>query len=312
MKCAVVFFSQTGNTEKIARAIQTGVRQITGHCDLLPIKETNPHRLYEYHLLGLGSMVFDFKEPANVTAFINNLRYLGGKHIFCFSTHCTMGFLYFPSVIPKLKKKGLTVIGWGDWYGHNWGPIHNPTPYGTDGHPDETDLREAEQFGREMVWRSQRIYAGETGLIPEEPAQVPEPVPMDADNPLVKWAFRNTVKFHREKCLYPKCRLCMDHCPMDGIDLSVDPPIIAKPCLCCFFCEQICPTGAIDPDMEKQKELAGFISSVLKNVGAQHLAQAEATGHFRRLIPLEKLNWETPIYQVCNKHPRFIIGKGRP
>lgn len=169
MKCAVIYFSQTGNTEKIARAIQSGVKEIAGHCDILTLKEANPKNLYEYDLIGLGSMVFDFKEPANVTSFISNLRFLGGKHIFSFCTHCTMGFLYFPSVVPKIKKRGLTVIGWCDWYGHNWGPIHNPTPYGTDGHPDEIDLKEAEEFGREMVWRSQRIYAGETSLIPEEP-----------------------------------------------------------------------------------------------------------------------------------------------
>ena len=117
MRCAVVHFSQTGNTEKIAKAIETGVRKISDHCDLLPIKEADPKKLFGYDLIGLGSMVFDFKEPANVTAFINNMRFLGGKHIFCFSTHCTMGFLYFPSVVPKLKKKGLTVIGWNDWYG---------------------------------------------------------------------------------------------------------------------------------------------------------------------------------------------------
>ena len=143
MKCAVVYFSQTGNTEKVARAIQGGVIQAAGHCDLITIKDANPSRLYEYDLLGLGSMVFDFKEPGNVTAFISKLRFLGGKHIFCFSTHCTMGAPYSPSVIPKLKKKGLIVIGWNDWYGHNWGPIHNPTPYGTDGHPDANAHRSA-------------------------------------------------------------------------------------------------------------------------------------------------------------------------
>lgn len=99
---------------------------------------------------------------------------------------------------------------------------------------------------------------------------------------------------------------------MDGIDLSVDPPIVARPCLSCYFCEEICPTGAIDADEEKQEILARNISSTLKKVGAKHLADAEARGCFRRLIPLEKLNWETPIYKVYNTHPRFIIGKGRP
>ena len=55
MKCVVIYFSLTGNTEKIARAIQTGIRQVAGHCDILPIKEANPRRLRDYDLIGLGN-----------------------------------------------------------------------------------------------------------------------------------------------------------------------------------------------------------------------------------------------------------------
>ena len=108
-----------------------------------------------------------------------------------------MGFLFFPSVIPKLKKRGLTVIGWADWYGHNWGPIHNPTPYGTDGHPDDIDSREAEEFGREMVWRSQRIYAGEISLIPREPTPVSKP-DFGVDSIMTRLHFS---KISRKKCV---------------------------------------------------------------------------------------------------------------
>jgi ferredoxin len=221
-----------------------------------------------------------------------------------------MGFAYNPNAIPRLKKKGLIVIGWNDWYGHNWGPIHNPTPYLTDGHPDEIDLKEAEEFGREMVWRSQRIYAGETSLIPKEPPVVAAPSPPGAADQHADSRFNFT--FHKEKCTYPKCRLCMDHCPMDGIDLSVDPPILAKPCLGCTFCEQICPTGAIEADESEQERLALFTAEGLKINGAKAVSEAEAQGHFRRLFPEGKVGWDTPIYKVYNTHPRFIIGKGRP
>ena len=55
MKCIAIYFSQTGNTEKIAMAIQKGIKQITGHCDLVKIKDANPRRLYEYDLIGIGA-----------------------------------------------------------------------------------------------------------------------------------------------------------------------------------------------------------------------------------------------------------------
>ena len=38
----------------------------------------------------------------------------------------------------------------------------------------------------------------------------------------------------------------MDHCPMQRMDLSVDPPILARPCVDCEFCARLCPTGALD------------------------------------------------------------------
>ena len=60
------------------------------------------------------------------------------------------------------------------------------------------------------------------------------------------------------------------------------------------------------------EKIARSIQKGVQQIGAKHLADTEARGRFRRLISLDKLNWETPIFQVYNTHPRFIIGKGRP
>ena len=55
------------------------------------------------------------------------------------------------------------------------------------------------------------------------------------------------LKFHKEKCLYPICRICVDNCPMDRI--SIEPPIMAKPCIQCTFCAKVCPIRSSgDPD----------------------------------------------------------------
>lgn len=309
MKCVVIYFSQTGNTEKIARAIQTGIMSITGHCDLVPIKDANPKRLYDYDLIGLGSLVI-VKEPPNVTGFINNLSFLGGKHAFSFCTHGAMGFMFNPSVVAHLKKKGLVVIGWNDWYGSGWA-LDMPTPGPTDGHPDKIDLEEAENWGRQLVWRSQRIYAGETDLIPQEPP--PISIPEFGDDSSVRdLRYKEILRYDRTKCVYPKCRLCMDNCPMYGIDLTLTPPIVAKPCMNCGFCLMICPTGAIYVDEKKMELLCQWIREDMRQWDPPRLKEAEAKGQFRRLIPEDKIGWDTPVYKVYNHHPAFIIGKGRP
>jgi flavodoxin/NAD-dependent dihydropyrimidine dehydrogenase PreA subunit len=306
VKCIIIYFSQTGNTEKIAKAIQTGVKSITGHCDILTIKEANPKRLYDYDLIGLGSLVI-IKEPPNVSAFINSLQFVGGKHAFSFCTHGAMGFMYNSSVVPQLKKKGLIVVGWRDWYGGGHA-LDMPTPGPTDGHPDKIDLEEAEDWGRQMVWNSQRIYAGETGLIPPGPA--PSSLPDFGDDSNVKdLRYKEILRYDGSKCFYPKCRLCMDNCPMDGIDLTVEPPVLAKPCMNCGFCLMICPAEAIYADEKKMELLCQWIREDMQKWDPPRLAEAEAQGHFRRLVPENKISWNTLIYKVNRKHPGFIIGK---
>jgi flavodoxin/ferredoxin len=316
MKCIVIYFSQTGNTEKIARAICAGLKQVAGNCDLVKIKDTNPRRLQQYDLIGIGTPVFGYGVARNVRAFIKDMRFVGGKHAFAFATHGTHGEFFPSNVVPQLKRRGLVVIGVKHWYGNAYIP-GAPDPYPTAGHPDEIDEQEAEAFGREMVALSRRIQAGETNLIPPTP-KAPKPglSKMLSDlNKLEKergaeFSHSQTPqKYDKAKCLYPKCQLCMDNCPMDGIDLTVDPPVIAKPCMHCMFCAKICPTGAMDGDFFYDTPA----EKTWKSVPEFHLdilVKAEAEGKFRRLVPVDKIGLNTPYYKRHNKHPWWVIGKG--
>ena len=308
MKALIIYFSQTGNTEKVAKAIQAGVKQVTGHCDILKLKDANPRRLYEYDLIGLGFPIMKFVEPGNVRAFINNMRFVGGKHVFVFCTHCTM-WSYKQSIVPRLEHRGMTVIGARDWYGHSNGPLALPTPYFTDGHPDEIDLKEAKDFGREIVERSRRISAGETSLIPPKPKPEPMPEGYQIVDDALNW--RKMAKLNMEKCTYPECRLCMDNCPIDGIDLTVKPPVYANPCIDCMFCGQICPTGAIEIDNDRMEAAAEQMRKLAKETFLPHVLEAKAQGHLRTLVSMEDIGWDTPLFKVYNTNPRWVIGKGR-
>lgn len=309
MKCILIYFSQTGNTEQITKAIQKGVKEAAGHCDIAKIKDVNPRRLHEYDLIGLGTAVIAWKEPGNVKAFINDMRFLGGKHIFAFATHGTYPEHFFPSIVPQLQRRGLTVIGMYSWYCNCYLTVM-PEPYPTAGHPDAIDFKEAENFGREMVECSRRISAGETELIPP----VPPPPPPVSEELLAGFGeidktFVPMLKFHEEKCTYPGCRLCMDNCPMDGIDLSVEPPVIAKPCIKCTFCAKICPTGAIDIN-DWAETYAPKLLGLVRSFFLPAVLKAEAEGRFRRLLPVKDIGWDTPVCKVHKKHPQWVIGKG--
>ncbi|KKK40817.1 hypothetical protein LCGC14_0690340 [marine sediment metagenome] len=57
MKILIAYFSQSGNTEKIAKSIFEGCQG--QDVDIKPVKEVNPSTLNEYELafLGQGSML---------------------------------------------------------------------------------------------------------------------------------------------------------------------------------------------------------------------------------------------------------------
>jgi flavodoxin/ferredoxin len=315
MKAVMIYFSQTGNTEKVALAIQKGLKQVTGQCDIIKIKNANPRRLKEYDLIGLGSPVIGSPaigtEPPSFRAFINNMRFVGGKQAFSFCTHGTHSEVFFPRVVRLLNRRGLVVIGTRHWYGGVNLP-YMPKPYPTDGHPDNLDLQEAEDFGREIAELSKKIFSGQTGLIPPAPklaGKIPAPPKIAGESSLRDREFREMLEYHQEKCRYPKCQLCMDNCPLDGIDLSVNPAVIAKPCMNCQFCAEICPTGALDGSA--YNEFAGpIVNRELKTFLMTDIVKAQAEGRFRPLVPADKIGTDLPLYKSHTKHPRWIIGRG--
>jgi ferredoxin len=305
IKSIVIFYSQTGNTKKIAQAIHAGITQLGEPCDIVRLRDVDPGNLAGYDLIGLGSPVIHAREHTHVTKFINSMKYVDEKHAFAFCTHGAVPGYYLSRVVPALIQRGLTVIGWRNWFSSAYHPII-PKPYFTDGHPDAVDLKEAEDFGREMVKRSQRISLGEAELIATLPKgrEYDEryfPVDESPDD-FKKLVVRTEFKVNPEKCNYPRCTYCIDNCPTGAIDLSVSPPIFDKDCDLCWLCEQTCPRGAIEVDYEPlDKYHKPFNISVLQ----KSVDSFEAKGLFRRLVPLEDIGWDTSFWK--NKKPRFKI-----
>lgn len=378
MRGIVVYYSGTGNNHKIARAINRGIKQVM-ECDVASVKEVNPRDMGKYDLIGIGSPIWYFRETANVRAFIYNLPDMTGKLAFVFSVHGTMPFNIFRSMIPPVQRKGLTIIGWNDWFGANFYTLPAPKPYPLDGHPDALDIKEAEDWGREIAERAQRIYAGEKDLIPAIPHGPEAPVQFQSHG--VMQYFPHLEKPHRtinmEKCQYPECTLCVDNCVARAIDFSVTPPAFnMKTCVNCALCDRMCPQGAIeipaeelrlmrtmktidmtkckypecticvdhcsmdaidfsvDPPVFKRScegdDLCWVIcpegAIEITNLDVTHRAghgagkppagerpidyvdQQEAEGRFRRLVSKEELGKNYPVMEIP-RHPRFDINE---
>ncbi len=169
-KCVVIYSSMTGNTEKVAKSIHKALEQAAGSCDIFPIKEANPRKLAGYELIAFGYPLMGPRLKKDVDDFIADMRYVGGKHIILFSTSDS-GSNNFGVCVPELTKHDLITIGYKSWHGAVYGPLGDPTPGGGDGHPDKSDLENAELFARDMWERSKKIYAGDKTQIPASPAK---------------------------------------------------------------------------------------------------------------------------------------------
>ncbi len=228
LKGIVVYYSAGGNTARVANAVYKGMNSVIA-CDVAPIKKVNPADLAKYDVIALGAPIWFYREPANVKTFTYDLPRMDGKLCVLFGTHGTQPIGQFWSMSRNVLRRGMTIIGWADWFGPDL--VHGYQPHPAWGHPDFIDLAEAEAFGRRMAEYSTRIYAGETDLIPEIPK------PGAGENSL--WAPRlneggtisfasppsgHIPEFDFSKCAYPRCTRCIDNCPVNAIDLSVTAP----------------------------------------------------------------------------------------
>ncbi len=393
LKAVVVYYSASGNTGRIAGAIYRGMRSVIP-CDIAPIEKMDPRQLTNYDLIAIGGPVWHFRESANLRLYAYKMPQLKDKLAILFCTHGANPDSLFYGVGSFLTKKQLTVIGWNDWYGKSRISLHSPQPDPTGGHPDEIDLKEAENFGREMADRAQKIYAGERNLVPEIPAGP------DADSlwqprngatqtqtvggatkldPVIDTtrcvyprctscidncvanaidlsvigtaagvssasllvhgclhcspaycirscaydaiSYEQSQQIHAidmKKCTYPKCTLCVDHCPMHVIDFSQNPPIFHKSCEGCDVCYALCPTRALE--ITNMAETHGRMSQPCDpkhptagchGVGVvngkvvyqgfySRLNEAAEKGKFRPLVPIERVGWNTELSTFTN------------
>ena len=310
MRILIVYYSQTGNTQKIARAIRSGLRENGDEVTLRFLKEASYRELENYDALGFGSPVW-YEMPPNMRKFVEEMPDQKGKPGFSFCTHGTMPDLYFPLVVPRLARVGMKIVDWKDWYGNCSIQIF-PEPYYTAGHPDKVDLSEAEEWGKDLSRKLDKVYRGDDREIPRCPA--PDMMPAHANA-----AIDHLGGFHNvhgslirdpQKCLWPKCHICMDNCTMNYIDYTVNPQRFgSEGNSCddrhgCTYCEMLCPTGAIKP-MVPYEEAAPVGIDHGSELFCMVLEKAEREGKFRRLTPLSEVGTTTPYYSVHTGHPRI-------
>jgi flavodoxin len=167
MKVLVTYYTKSGNTEQLARAIYDGVEQNASR-EIIPLKKIQS--VDEYDLIFCGFPVHSSSIPIAVENFIKNLSH--GKNIAFFATHGSLrggplaitAFHYAISIAPKLK-----VVGTFGCRGavdsqiidsliqnpeHRWWAIEARS---AAGHPDAGDLDDAKEFAESMIAKTRSL-----------------------------------------------------------------------------------------------------------------------------------------------------------
>ena len=168
MKILITYFSNTGNTEKIAYRIKEGMKG--NEIDLMKVHETDPNLLNQYDIVVLGSGIYAGKVSKKIVNLIKNAEILPEKFAF-FCTHASPDMYQnaWKMIRKRISNENLTIIGEFDCFGEQLGiPIEtrmemyeNLPPDQKEkakkhldaliGHPNANDFENAKKFGKSVI-----------------------------------------------------------------------------------------------------------------------------------------------------------------
>ena len=148
LRALVAYYSETGNTEKVAKALGEGIRRTGVETEIRMIDEIAISDIEDYCLICVGTPVHYFNPAKNVLAFLDRLPDLSEKYGVAFSTHGGAGPGRSLTRIEKvLKDRGLTFLGSQTTIAANY---HTKRVKHRN-RPNKDDLRKFEVFGAKIA-----------------------------------------------------------------------------------------------------------------------------------------------------------------
>jgi flavodoxin/Pyruvate/2-oxoacid:ferredoxin oxidoreductase delta subunit len=245
MNITIVYFSQTGQTFKVAEAMAYGLREKKHTVKVLEMQKVKPADLKRCDLLGVGSPCFESQAPAPVLSWIKSWPALNGKPAFVFATSGGASGRVLYDLTKTLRKKGAKLIG--GFMGR--GMVHHPAPCligRLPNRPNSDDLAQARLFALAV---DKHLQSGNEGTMPESRPDALKPtlgfyqlVGLMA-KPFLLRILLPKPKLTQSLC--NQCQLCARECPVQSITLLPN-PVIDGHCIRCYHCQIVCPQKALN------------------------------------------------------------------
>jgi ferredoxin/flavodoxin len=241
----VVYFSQTGQTLKVAEAMAAGLREKKHNVKVLAMQKVKPADIKNCDLLGVGSPCFESQAPAVVLTWLTSWPALNGKPAFVFATSGGAPGRVLYDLTGTLRGKGAKVIG--GFMGR--GMVHHPAPCLTGrlpNRPNQEDLAQARTFALAV---DRHLQSANTSNMPESRPDALKPT----------WGFFQLIgliakpflmrivlpkpKLDESRC--NQCKICVKECPAKSITLTPY-PVLDGNCIRCYHCQNVCPQKALN------------------------------------------------------------------
>jgi flavodoxin len=168
MKILITYFSQTGNTKKVAEAMAEALNKEA--VDLKPIENVDAFNLKSYDLVVLGSGVYASRVHRTLLKLVKKAPSLPQKFVY-FYTHSSLELYQkpFKKITKFIEKTGAKIIGQFDCVGENLGipeekqlemleklPLEQKEKAVKDkdkikGHPNQEDLKDSQDFITSLI-----------------------------------------------------------------------------------------------------------------------------------------------------------------
>jgi NAD(P)H dehydrogenase (quinone) len=245
MNIAVVYFSQTGQTLKVAEAMAAGLREKKHNVKVLAMQKLKPADIKSCDLLGVGSPCFESQAPAPVLTWLKAWPALHGKPAFVFATAAGAPGRVLYDLTRTLRAKGAQVIGGF----MSRGMVHHPAPCLTGrlpNRPNQEDLAQARNFADAV---DRHLQSGNASAMPESRPDALKPT----------WGFFQLIGLFAKpfllRIVLPKpkldesqcnqCKICAKECPAKSITLAPFPVLDGR-CIRCYHCQNVCPQKALN------------------------------------------------------------------
>jgi flavodoxin/ferredoxin len=247
MNVVLIYFSQTGNTRRVAEKMAEAFREAGHVTRTISLKKASLQDVVRGDLLGIGTPCFSSQAPTPIKIFLQNLPTLEKKRAFVFATSGGAPGRVLYDLTCLLQSKGADVIG--GFLAR--GELHHPSPclHGRmPNRPNAEDLAQAQRFASAII---EHISADRSGHVAESRPDAFKPRGGFYD--LV--ARISTDNFLRLMLPQPKpdptrcnqCQWCVYECPMHNIILNPY-PVLGSQCIRCYRCLTGCPQQAFNAD----------------------------------------------------------------